>query len=96
MGKKYFVYIITNYTNNVLYIRLTNNLQRRIYEHKNSLINNSFTKKYRIYKLVWFEEFNSPKEAIVIEKKIKGWKREKKLSLIKEENPNFKDLNTLH
>ena len=95
MDKKYFVYIITNYTNTVLYIGVTNNLERRIYEHKNGLNENSFTNKYHVNKLIWFEEFKTPEEAILIEKRIKGWKREKKINLIKEKNPNFNDLSTL-
>lgn len=95
MDKKYFVYIVTNYTNTVLYIGVTSNLQRRIYEHKNGLSENSFTNKYHVYKLVWFKEFNLPEEAILIEKRIKGWKRIKKLNLIKEKNPSFYELSTL-
>ena len=92
MNKNYFVYIITNHTNTVLYTGVTNNLSRRIKEHKNGLVNSSFTKKYHLYKLIWFEEFNSPEEAILIEKRIKGWKREKKINLIRKKNPNFNDL----
>ncbi len=95
MDKKYFVYIVTNYTNTVLYIGVTNNLERRIYEHKNRLSESSFTNKYHLYKLIWFEEFNTPDEAILIEKRIKGWKREKKIDLINEKNPNFNDLSML-
>lgn len=92
MDKKYFVYIITNYTNIVLYTGITNNLQKRVEEHKSGLVESSFTKKYHVYKLVWFNEFNTPEEAILIEKRIKGWKRERKLNLIKEHNPKFNDL----
>ncbi|MFH1561637.1 MAG: GIY-YIG nuclease family protein [Patescibacteria group bacterium] len=95
MNKVWFVYIVTNYQNSVLYTGISNNIKRRIWEHKTGLVKNSFTKKYRLYKLVWFEEFNNPEEAIRIEKKIKGWKREKKVKLIKLNNPNFKDLLTL-
>ena len=95
MNKSYFVYIIANYENTVLYTGITNNLQRRIQEHKNGVIDNSFTNKYRLYKLVWFEEFTTPEEAIIVEKKIKGWKRCKKIKLIKIKNPKFKDLFTL-
>lgn len=92
MNKNWYTYIITNYKNKVLYTGVTNNLERRISEHKNGLTGNSFSKKYRLYKLIWFEEFNTPQEAIGAEKKIKGWKRIKKLNLIKENNPNFCDL----
>ena len=92
MNKSYFVYIVTNYKNTVLYTGITNNLLKRVEEHKSGLIKNSFTSKYRLYKLVWFEEFRNPEEAIIIEKKIKGWKRCKKDDLIKSKNPNFQDL----
>ena len=92
MVKKWFVYIITNYTNNVFYIGITNNLIKRCWKHKKGFIKLSFSSKYRLYKLVWFEEFNSPQEAIEIEKKIKKWSRKKKLNLIKEKNPKFQDL----
>lgn len=95
MNKTWFVYIITNYTNNVFYTRITNNLQKRIYEHKAKLINKSFSKKYKLYKLLWFEEFKNPTEAIIIEKKVKDMRRERKLKLIREKNPNFKNLLTL-
>lgn len=95
MNKNYFVYIITNYENSVLYTGITNNIQKRVQEHKQGIIKNSFSSKYRLYKLVWFEEFSTPEEAIIIEKKIKGWVRRKKINLIKNKNPNFKDLSTL-
>jgi len=67
-------------------------LERRIWEHKNHLFKNSFTDKYKIYKLLWYQEFNSPEEAITAEKKIKGWTRQKKINLIMELNPEFKEL----
>lgn len=72
MDNSWYVYIITNYTNAVFYTGITNNLIKRIYEHKHKLVVNSFSNKYRLYKLVWFEKFSNPKEAIAIEKKIKG------------------------
>ena len=86
MPKQYFVYIATNQRNTVLYTGVTNNLERRMSEHKSGLIKSSFSKRYRLYKLIWFEEFSSPQEAILAEKKIKGWKREKKLTMIKMTN----------
>lgn len=89
---EWYVYIITNHHNTVLYAGITNNLERRIQEHKKGRIKSSFSKKYRLYKLLWFEEFNSPDEAIEAEKKIKGWNRKKKLTLIKQNNPKFKNL----
>ncbi|PIR44063.1 endonuclease [Candidatus Wolfebacteria bacterium CG10_big_fil_rev_8_21_14_0_10_31_9] len=87
----YYVYIATNKINTVLYTGMTNNLKRRVYEHKNKLIG-GFTKKYNINKLIFYEIFNFPTEAIIAEKKIKGWTREKKINLIKSKNPEYKDL----
>ena len=91
MERSYFVYIATNKTNTVLYVGITNNLERRIYEHANKLIS-GFTSKYNINKLIWYEIFSSPTDAISAEKRIKGWRREKKTNLIKESNPKFLDL----
>ena len=82
MKKIWYVYIITNYTNSVLYTGITNNLERRIYEHKTGAIKSSFSKRYKLYKLIWFQGFDSPEVAIASEKRIKGWHREKKLALI--------------
>lgn len=92
LAKRMFVYIITNHTNSVIYTGVTNNLIKRIWEHKNEVFENSFSKNYRLYKLIWFQEFREPIEAIEAEKKIKGWKREKKMELIKSINPNLIDL----
>jgi putative endonuclease len=89
--KSFYVYILTNKCNTVLYTGVTNNLKRRIHEHKNKLID-GFTKKYNINKLVFAETFNSIEDAIVSEKKIKGWIRQKKITLIESLNPEFKDL----
>ena len=74
----YYVYILTNYTDKVLYTGVTNNLIRRIYEHKN--------------KLVYYDNTNEVMTAIEREKQIKGWNRKKKISLINEFNPNWNDL----
>ena len=87
----YYVYILSNWNNQVIYIGVTNNLERRIYEHKNKLID-GFTKKYNIDKLVYFEETTDVKAAIEREKQLKGWKREKKNALIKTFNPKLQDL----
>ena len=87
----YYTYIITNYKNTVLYTGMTNNLQQRVLQHKKG-INDSFSRKYRLYKLVWFQEFEDVNEAISAEKRIKGWKRSKKMALIRELNPVFRDL----
>lgn len=95
MAKKYFVYILTNYKNAVFYTGVTNNLERRVWEHKNGFAKNSFCERYRLYKLLWFEEFDNPEEAISAEKKVKDMRREKKQNLIKTLNPNFQDLFTL-
>lgn len=91
MNKQYYVYIATNKRNTVFYTGITGNLDKRIYEHKNKLIK-GFTSRYNIDKLVYYEIFSHPMEAIITEKKIKGWLREKKINLIKENNPKFKDL----
>lgn len=75
---------------NALYIGTTNNFQKRIFEHKHPLIN-GFTKKYN-NKLIYCEEFSTPEEAIRAEKIIKGWRRKKKIELVKSKNPTFRDL----
>lgn len=87
----YFVYIATNKNNTVLYTGITNDIERRMFEHKNKILQ-GFTAKYNVNKLIFCEDFNSPTEAIEAEKKIKGWKRQKKIDLIKISNPNFEDL----
>ena len=74
-----------------LYTGVTNNLQRRIYEHKHKLIK-GFTSKYNITKLVYYEEYNDINDAIRREKQIKGWSRKKKIELIESVNPEWKDL----
>ena len=82
---------MTNKSNTVLYTGVTNNLERRVYEHKNKLTD-GFTKKYNINKLVFFEMTNDIKSAIAREKQIKGWLRIKKIQLIETANPEWKDL----
>ena len=74
----YYVYILTNNNNTVLYTGVTNDLIRRVYEHKNHADPNSFTAKYKVEKLIYFEETTDVKAAIEREKQIKGWKRDKK------------------
>ena|SRR3989338_6494654 len=91
MIKSYFVYILTNKYNTTFYIGVTNNLERRMIEHKQELIE-GFSKKYKLYKLIYFEEYINPLDAISREKKLKNWHREWKISLIKKGNPNFIDL----
>jgi putative endonuclease len=88
---QYFVYILTNKSNKVLYIGVTNNLERRMYEHRNEMID-GFTKKYNLTKLVYFEEASDVKSAIEREKQLKNWHRDWKISLINQVNPNWDDL----
>jgi putative endonuclease len=87
----YYVYLLTNKNNNTLYTRVTNDLIRRCYEHKNGL-NDGFTKKYNVHKLVYFEIFDFIDTAIAREKQIKGLSREKKNLLINNFNPQWNDL----
>lgn len=89
--KTYCVYIMTNKNNTVLYTGVTNNLERRVYEHKNR-IKKGFTTKYNIDKLVYFEQTNDIQSAIGREKQIKGGSRQKKIDLINSMNPNWEDL----
>ena len=91
MDKTYFVYIIASKRNGTLYVGMTNNLERRITEHKEQ-INKSFSSKYNISRLVWYEEFDTSISAIEKEKQIKTWQRQWKINLIEKENPNWKDL----
>ena len=88
--KQYYVYIMTN-RSGTLYIGVTNDLARRVYEHKNKLIP-GFTAKYNITKLVYFETTTDVRTAIAREKQIKGWLRAKKIALIESVNPNWDDL----
>ena len=89
--KKGYVYILTNQYNSVLYIGVTNNIKRRLLEHREHK-NKGFTNKYDVLKVVRVEIFNKITDAITREKELKGWTRDRKLALIKEENPNFNDL----
>lgn len=89
--KSYFVYMMSNNHGNVLYLGVTNNIERRIYEHKNGIYE-GFSKKYKTTKLVYFEETNSVEAAITREKEIKKWRKEKKDKLIQTLNPDKKDL----
>ncbi len=87
----YYVYILTNQSNTVLYTGVTNDLIRRTYEHKQNLID-GFTKRYRLHKLIHYEQFNDVMNAIGREKQIKGWIRAKKNSLINLNNSKWIDL----
>lgn len=89
---EYYVYIMTNKGNNVLYTGVTSNLQTRCEEHIAKKYPNSFTAKYNANKLVYYESFGSINEAIAREKQIKGGSRQKKIDLIEYNNPRWKDL----
>lgn len=93
-NNQFYVYILTNHSDKVLYTGVTNNIQRRIFEHKNKLIS-GFSSKYNLNKLVYLELFSNPNEAIAAEKKIKGWLRKKKINLIETKNPDWLDLSKL-
>lgn len=90
-GKKFYVYIMANSHRNVLYVGVTNNLKRRLHEHRNGR-NNGFTKKYNIHYLMHFETFPRIMPAIKREKQIKKWYRHQKDALIEKNNPGWKDL----
>ena len=92
--KQYYVYILTNKSNKVLYIGVTNDLERRMYEHKNKVID-GFTRKYNLTKLVYFETTTDVNSAIEREKQLKNWHRDWKINLIKESNPEWKDLSEM-
>ncbi len=90
-GKHYYVYMLTNKTNMVLYVGVTNDLPRRMYEHKNELVD-GFCKRYKVNKLVYFEETNDIESAISREKQLKHWRREWKIDQITQFNPQWRDL----
>jgi putative endonuclease len=91
MEKQYYVYIMTNKNISVLYTGITNNLMRRVYEHREKLVE-GFAKKYNVLKLVYFEIFRDVESAILREKQIKGGSRAKKVDLINDFNKDWKDL----
>ena len=91
MSKTYYVYILASKRNGTLYVGVTNNLVRRIFEHKNGLAD-GFTKKYGIHTLVYFDQTNDAKSALIREKQLKKWNRKWKLDLIEKVNPEWKDL----
>ena len=90
--KEYFVYIMTNKNNTVLYTGVTSNLLERCYKHKTGYYHSSFTKKYNIHKLVYYEIFNNVEYAISREKQIKAGSRKKKIELVNNFNKDWKDL----
>ena len=87
----YYVYILTNWKGNVMYIGVTNDLERRLYEHKHELVE-GFTKRYHVHKLVYYEETSDVRAAIEREKQLKNWARAKKNALVETMNPTWKDL----
>ena len=92
-SQNFCTYILTNYNNTTLYIGCTNNLERRMSEHKDSTNTSSFVKKYNLSKLVYYETYSNMADAIQREKQMKGWKRYKKIELITISNPEWLDLN---
>ena len=91
MYKIYYVYILASKRNGTLYIGVTNNLERRMYEHENHLVK-GFTEKYNVCILVYFEQTNDVQSALQREKRLKKWNRKWKLDLIEKINPDWKDL----
>ncbi len=89
-NKSYYIYIISSFKK-VLYIGITSNLRKRIWEHREGVVD-GFTKKYNIKMLVYYEVYDDPETAIKREKQLKRWRREKKLKLIESMNPEWKDL----
>ena len=87
----YFVYILASQRHGTLYVGVTNNLVRRIYEHREKLIE-GFTSQYNVTRLVWFDQTDSVEEAIAHEKRLKRWRREWKIELIEKTNPAWDDL----
>ncbi len=89
--KTYYVYILTNWNHEVMYIGVTSDIHKRIYQHKNKLAD-GFTKKYNVTKLVYYESTEDVRSAISREKQLKGWARKKKNNLVMVTNPGWKDL----
>ena len=91
MAKTYYVYILASKRNGTLYIGVTNDLERRLYEHRNNLIE-GFTNKYNVHHLVYYEDVNDVKSALQREKQLKRWTRKWKIELIEKVNPEWRDL----
>ena len=90
MGQ-YFVYMLASKRNGTLYIGVTNNLLKRVHQHKND-VTEGFTRKYNVHSLVYYEVFNRIQDAIMREKQMKKWKRQWKIELLEKSNPNWEDL----
>jgi putative endonuclease len=91
MTKTYYVYILASKRNGTLYIGVTNDLERRLYEHKNNLVE-GFTNKYNVHHLVYYEDVNDIQSALQREKQLKRWTRKWKIELIEKVNPEWRDL----
>ena len=91
--KSYYVYILTNDWGNVMYVGMTSNIERRLYEHKQELAD-GFTKRYHVHKLVYYEQTNDAYAAVTRERQLKGWTRKRKNELVETVNPNWEDLST--
>ena len=89
---RYYVYILSNFTNSTIYTGVTNDLLRRVYEHRHNADPNSFSARYKTHKLVFFEDTPDVRTAIEREKQIKSWSRSKKNRLIESKNPTWQDL----
>ena len=89
--KSYYVYLLTNWNNRIMYVGVTNDLERRIYEHKEKVVK-GFTQKYNVNKLVYYEQTSDIIEALNREKEIKKWRRDKKNILVESTNPLWRDL----
>ena len=87
----YFVYLLTNWNNKVMYVGVTSNLVRRVYEHRTKAVK-GFTERYNVHKLVYFEQTSDVHAALAREKEIKKWRREKKNALVIQANPEWRDL----
>ncbi len=87
----FYVYILTNESNNVLYIGVTSDICERVYQHREQLVE-GFTQKYNVHKLVYYEQFEEVYDAISREKQLKNWRRQWKIDLIEKENPDWVDL----
>ena len=88
---QYYIYILASQKNGTLYVGVTNDLIKRVYEHRSDFVD-GFTKKYQVHKLVYYETMEDPTGAITREKRLKKWNRQWKIDLIEEMNPNWKDL----
>jgi putative endonuclease len=94
VDKTFYVYLMTNRSRVVLYTGITNSLVRRVWEHQNKTVE-GFSKKYKVDRLVYFESFEDPRDAISREKEIKGWRRSKKNALVETLNPKWADLSSI-